>query len=531
MAIMKQLTSKIKVFLCYAKEDEKQAREIYKYLTSRGNFDVWFDKAKLVGGQDWKYEIGKAERESDAILICLSNTAVAKEGFVQAEVADALEIAKEKPIDVIFVLPVRLDDCKVPEGLRNKQWIDWFAVGGPENLAKALKRRAEQVREKQLKANISSSTAQLEETTPDSKPKPPVGELPSESPPASSLETRISADKDKGQLHPKRSARPPSEHITLPNKPLKKKVDSGNVVIATFFVLAIVAVLWGLVWAVSQGDIKLFAPTIPTAFLTQNPLTSDNAPEPTISPTITPLPSWIVDSSGVPMILISAGIFSMGSNFNSDELPVHIVLLDDYYIDQYEVTNKLYETCVAAGICTAPKFNGSSMRSIYYGNQQYAEYPVIYVTWEMARIYCEDWRGVRLPTEAEWEKAARGVHGFTYPWGEGIDCNMANYGGNGTPCIGDTKQIGNYKNGQSPYGVYDLAGNVKEWVADWYSKDYYSTLPIGVENPQGPLSDTYRVVRGGSWEDSAYALHSANRNWHNPNDAKSTIGFRCAHSP
>ena len=161
----------------------------------------------------------------------------------------------------------------------------------------------------------------------------------------------------------------------------------------------------------------------------------------------------------MPMILMPAGNFIMGSdNGNADEKPVHTVFLDAFYIDKYKVTNVLYKLCVDNYVCAAPRFFNSYLRPTYYGDARYDQYPVIGVTWDMAKAYCE-WRGARLLTEAEWEKAARGTDGRMYPWGNSIDQSRANYNNNGDPnYVGDTSKVDAYPSGVSPYGVFDMAG-------------------------------------------------------------------------
>jgi formylglycine-generating enzyme required for sulfatase activity len=258
--------------------------------------------------------------------------------------------------------------------------------------------------------------------------------------------------------------------------------------------------------------------------------------KPRLTPTqsITPTPtvfdprpddSDFHDASGAPMRAVPAnGEFLMGSLGTSDgpnpSMPAHHVELDAFYIDKYEVTNHLYKACVDAGGCSLP-MNYENMRK----NDN--NLPVIYVTWFQARSYCE-WRGAQLPTEAQWEKSARGADGRLYPWGnDPINCSLANYGS----CTQSTTEVGSYAS-TSPYGLYDMTGNVWEWVADWYSDTYYSESPF--RNPLGPDfgsdSDGKRVLRGGSYVDDETYQTVTFRNLEFPGNTNWNIGFRCARS-
>ena len=217
-----------------------------------------------------------------------------------------------------------------------------------------------------------------------------------------------------------------------------------------------------------------------------------------------------VTASDAGMVLIPAGPFWMGDTFNEgygSELPVHEVDLDDFYMDAYEVTNAQYK-----------EFDPTHTYPAGMGN-----HPVINVTWFDAADYAQ-WAGKRLPTEAEWEKAARGgLVGKRYPWGDSVSVADANYSNN----IGDTTPVGDYP--PNGYGLYDAAGNVIEWCADWYSHRYYDDSPL--YNPQGPSSgepDYERVLRGGGWPYPEFFLRVADRRRHGPDAMGIHIGFRCA---
>ena len=185
------------------------------------------------------------------------------------------------------------------------------------------------------------------------------------------------------------------------------------------------------------------------------------------------------------LVYVPAGEFLMGStdadlDAKADENPQHKVTMDTFWIDRTEVAKDQYQKCVDAGKCAVPVCSGTGI----------SDHPVVCVSWQDATNYCA-WAGRRLPTEAEWEKAARGTDGRKYPWGnEAPDDKRLNYNAN----VGKTSAVGSYPSGASPYGALDMAGNVWEWVADWYDQNYYTSSPA--QNPAGPDAGQFRVGAG-----------------------------------
>ena len=270
---------------------------------------------------------------------------------------------------------------------------------------------------------------------------------------------------------------------------------------------------------------------IPFVLLSCRMVSKDaNTPTPVPGIISTPLPVEITDPKGVSMRLVPAGEFTMGSDSDSDlRNAAHLVHLDAFYMDTYEVTNALYESCVRSGVCDPPHEAKSYFRPSYYGNPQFDDFPVIYVDWTMAKTYCEIWRGARLPTEAEWEKAARGTDGRSYPWGEGIRCDQANYDGDpdfALYCVGETSAVGSYEDSKSPHGLYDMAGNVFEWTSS-LNQSYPYDAADGREDPTRGGS---RVIRGGAWSQGPNDQQVFYRSWVGPDQYESEIGFRCASS-
>jgi len=238
------------------------------------------------------------------------------------------------------------------------------------------------------------------------------------------------------------------------------------------------------------------------------------------SASVSLLQAEIIGHDGAPMVLIPAGEFIMGSDKgDDDEQPIHRVFLDSYYIDKFEVTNGRFAKFVEAIHSEPPWGFADQETPVVHANR-----PVRWVNWMDAVGYCL-WAGKRLPTEAEWEKAARGTDGRVYPWGNDPPTPAQAVFGlkEGAEMV---PSIGNREKGQSPYGVRDLAGNLYEWTTDWYDEEYYQKIPA--INPHGPAEGTAKVQRGGSYTNTPYRLRSSFRTKGDPTEHEPNVGFRCA---
>ena len=347
---------KLKVFLCHSSGDKATVRDLYKRLRTDG-IEPWLDEEELLPGQNWQQEIAKAVRVTDAIVVCLSRASSNKEGFVQKEIKYALDAADEKPEGTIFVIPLRLEDCSIPERLQHWHVGNLFEERGYERLIRAL----------QIRAN--------------------------------------------GLGFPGPQAGPARE---------------------------------------------------------------------------------IRNSIGMELILIPAGEFLMGAeskDADDDERPVRRVhITRPFYIGKYPVTQVQWQTVMGNN---PSHFTGDLNR------------PVESVSWEEAQEFLrtlneqEKGKLYRLPTEAEWEYAARAGSTAAYCFGDEVKL-LREYAWYGENSGNSTHPVGQLK--PNAWGLYDVHGNVWEWVQDWYAEDYYQRRPNPDRDPQGPQKGQYRSVRGGSWD-------------------------------
>ena len=234
-------------------------------------------------------------------------------------------------------------------------------------------------------------------------------------------------------------------------------------------------------------------------------------------------PHIILPVNRMEMIYIPAGEFLMGSmpgetGSGQDETPQNKIYLDGYWISMLPVTNAMYNDCVKTNAC---RYSVDKVTNPRFRDHQFSGHPVVYITWFDAQKFCQ-YMGGRLPTEAEWEKAARGPDGWIYPWGN-MRPNM--HTTNAKNMIGDTTPVGMFRNDLSYYGLYDMGGNVREWVSDWYDANYYQVIPK--INPQGPAAGEKKVLKGGSWGDIYRFTRAANRLSHEPGSPGHNRGFRC----
>lgn len=513
------MTRPLRVFLCHASQDKPAVRELYQRLKTEDWIDPWLDEERLSLGQHWTTVIEEALHDADVVIIFLSHNSVQKEGFVQRELNYAWEISLEKPREAIFLIPFRLDDCQIPRYLSARQWGDYFG-DKKENTFQVLLRSLKQrhLQKLQLEALENAESEKVEQ---EAKVRVEHEKETKEAQRIATAKAKLIAEEKvrrerEDTERTEKIAREQLESekveqeakVRVKKEPVISNINPRTIQFTGIIVVALILFIFG-------GN-----------YLIQN------------FPSFTQTPgigSTMIGEDGMTLVFVPAGEFIMGSNEETDEQPIHQVYLDAYWIDQTEVTNAMYAKCVDAHQCNPPSNSSSYTHPSYFGNSEFDNYPVLYVSWDDAVTYCE-YVGRRLPTEAEWEKAARGEDGNIYPWGNVFDGDVLNFCD--TNCSSDwadtttndgyedVAPVGNYIDGVSIYGVFDMAGNVEEWVEDWFDENYYQSSPSS--NPLGPASGQFRVSRGGSSEEGSDTVRSADRNWDNPLFTFNSTGFRCA---
>jgi formylglycine-generating enzyme required for sulfatase activity len=414
------------------------------------------DEEDLLPGQKWQREIPKAVRASDVVIVCLSQAALNKAGYVQEEIKFALDIADQQPEEAIFLIPVRLEACDVPERLQGLHWVNLYDERGYGRLIRALQEKA--------KAEAEAKPAAAEKTSAKSKPKIPGDAYVS-----------VANDEEAIEFY--------WQHLSrggLETEPGEKSAEPQ---------------------------------TLPRHF--------DFEPE---------------------MILIPAGEFLMGSDPKKDkqaqenEQPQHTLYLPDYYMAKTPVTNAQYAAFVQATGYRSPRISEDWAKSYNWRGQTPPKgkenHPVVLVNWDDAVTYSR-WlaeivgKPYRLPSEAEWEKGARGTDGRVYPWGNKWDvkrCNSHESGG--------TIPVDTYPNGASPYGLLDMAGNVWEWCSTIWQESAYP-FQVKDEWAEAYLSrtDVPRVVRGGVFYGNYRFVRCAIRYRVGPYRWNDKFGFRVMVSP
>lgn len=500
-----------RTFLSYSRANKDFAVKLAKELKAEG-FQVWLDQLDIPPGSRWDVEVEKALVECDIFMVIITQASSTSENVLD-EIGYAIDTGKR-------MLPVLLEKTNVPLRLRRFQYVDFTDKGFEEGVRSA---------KNLLRSLIAQPTVPREKTDEVSE------DVPARAQAAQARAEEARRREQEAALERGLPETPSTAVVGTAPQPVPTKSRSRLIGVLGLGALVLIVAVYGTIRVFSGltsareiDESPVEGAVLPTDALPVIPNTEEPTltpmPADTLTPAATPTAaSTISDSRGVQMVLVPEGEFTMGSDRGEpDEQPVHVVHLDAFYIDKYEVTNKMYKECVDGGECDPPRqiyFFAENPSRIYFGNSQFDDFPVVYVDWNMARAYCQ-WRDARLPTEAEWEKAARGTEGDTYPWGRDLDCQRANH----ERCVNRTDRAGSYEAGKSPYGAYDMAGNVAEWVGDWYSGNYYTNSPRS--NPRGPVSGQSRVLRGGSWP--RYDVTTFHRSSFAPTYNTFDIGFRCA---
>jgi formylglycine-generating enzyme required for sulfatase activity len=544
-----------KFFITHSWKDIDFTKRLCDDLSVNG-LAGFFDAYSIHPGDVVSAEIGRGLEACDIYVPVLSHAAL-KSPWCEEEVNAAITLGKlpgrnGRP----RIIPVLVEDCQdeMPIFLASRLYIN-FAGRYDDALNELLTKGFGVLSKSPAPPTFPERSAPLQ-SQPASHASSPMS--PEFKPVSKILPTQPTRQHERpssalpAQPAPSRLAPARSTLATLPRTWIISGCGIAGVLVVCVLIVWAIGQLVGVPTQtptrIAQATATIVSPTsapIPTTFPTNIAAPAAKSTSaliftPTNVPTITPVPpagiptssptpalgigTTKISADGATMVYVSAGKFWMGSSDADkqtfdDEKPQHEVDLDAFWIDKFEVTNALYKKCVDAGNCTAPKDRTSYTHSSYYGTSQYDNYPVIYVTFDNATQYCA-FAKKQLPTEAQWEKAVRGADKRIYPWGDTFDASKLNSSEGGK---GDTTAVGSYSSGASPYGAMDMAGNVWEWVIDWYDANYYKNSPA--RNPTGPASGQTRVMRGGSWYDHSVDGRAANR--YDGNSWYNNVGFRC----
>ena len=456
----------LKVFLCHSSNDKPAVRELYQKLRAEPWIRPWLDEEELYPGQDWNMEIEKAIEATDAIIVCLSNNSITKEGYVQKEIKTALDYSDYKPEGTVFIIPVRLEDCKPPSRLSKWQYADYFEgqrERGTQRLLVSLKNRADSLGVKYEKPILLKNKKAVVETS-------------------AMIEEKTEHNRFEKAYERAR------KNIAESYERVQKNIGGRKPVEA-------------------YSGIQPEHPTVD--WIASNKITLSN---------------------GMELMRVPAGKFLMGSTKEStsaysSERPQHTVDIPyDYWMARYPVTNELYNAYAKA----------KNIKHPVDGWEKKKDHPLTYVKWIDAIAYCK-WLNsflknelpsvlvLRLPTEAEWEKAARGTDGREYPWGNQFDknkCNTSEGGKSGTTSVGLYSP-----QGDSPYGCADMSGNVWEWTHSLMKPYPYKTN----DGREDEKASTTRVLRGGSFLNASRLTCGFYRHYFV--DLADNVGFRVVASP
>lgn len=511
------------IFISHASSEKEFAHKLAADLRAKG-WAVWIAPESIRPGEKWVTAVGRGLDESGVFLLLLSPQAVGS-AWVRLEMEAAIALEQQR---LIRLIPVEVQPVAyLPALWQAYQWISfeqsystgWQELWGELESPLAMPSPPPLVpRPKKIVINDSQTPLPKVETPPTKLTQPTAQEMPTKSPeiPVARLETALPEVKPTPIKPPplkQPSSTPPQMGRSQPTafdrsetKPKETPVFPILQIPVWGYGIVGIVVLSLLLWLASNGltGLGIGATSVPTTTPVPPPANGKLGDR------------WTRPSDGMEMVFVPGGTFQMGSdpaqdpNAGDSEQPQHAVTLAAFWLDRTEVTNSLYAQCVKAGQCDASRY---ATNSIYNG----ANLPVVGVNWKDADTYCQ-WAGGQLPTEAQWEYAARGTDGRLYPWGnESPTCALAQIAG----CKGDIVSVGRFSPaGDSWVGAADMAGNVWEWVADWY--DDYSNTPE--KNPTGPLSGDYKVLRGGG---CYYSIRAACRNIYQPGNANGGVGFRC----